>query len=131
MRAKKERRLPTRVIAFLKSNNINLHFVRQRVSLARRYVNLEYGLTWEWHKYFFDNPVILIDDTPDVTFEFVEDRNFKKNRLAYSYLTVPLMLNFKSNPGRAYRSFHLSVGGYAGLLIGANFKTKEKGNKNA
>lgn len=116
-------------LRMLKSLNLNLHLVQQRVSLANRYVNLVYGLTIESHRYRFDNPVVLLDDTPEVQFEFFEDRNFKKNRLAYTYLSVPLMFNFKSNPKYPYRSFHLSAGGFAGLLLGANFKTKEKGDK--
>ncbi len=112
-----------------KSTNINLHFVQQRVSLAGGYFNLVYGLTWEMHRAFFDNPVVLLPDTPEATFEFIPDANFKKNRLSYSYLTVPLMFNIKSNPRYSYRSLHISAGVYAGVLLGANFKTKEKGNK--
>lgn len=116
-------------LRLLKSLNFNLHLIQQRVSLADRHMNLVYGLTIESHRYRFDNPVVLLEDTPEVQFEFFEDRKFKKNRLAYTYLTVPLMLNLKSNPKYPYRSFHLSAGGFAGLLLGANFKTKEKGNK--
>lgn len=116
-------------LRLLKSLNLNLHLVQQRVSLADRYLNLVYGLTIESHRYRFDNPVVLLEDTPEVEFEFFEDRKFKKNRLAYTYLTMPLMFNFKSNPKYPYRSFHLSAGGFAGILLGANFKTKEKGNK--
>jgi hypothetical protein len=112
-----------------KSTNLNLHFVQQRVSLVDRYVNLIYGLTLESHRYFFDNPVVLLEDTPEVSFDFREGTRFKKNRLTYTYLTVPFMINFKSNPKSSYRSFHLSAGGFAGLLLGANFKTKVKGNK--
>ena len=116
-------------LRLLKSLNINLHLVQQRVSLATRNLNLVYGLSIESHRYRFDNPVVLLDDTPEVEFAFFEDRKFKKNRLAYTYLSVPLMFNFKSNPKYPYRSFHLSAGGFAGILLGANFKTKEKGNK--
>ena len=112
-----------------KSTNFNLHFVQQRVSLIDRYLNAVYGLTLESHRYFFDNPVVLLEDTPEVSFDFRQGTNFKKNRLTYTYLTVPFMLNLKSNPRYSYRSFHLSVGGFAGLLLGANFKTKVKGNK--
>jgi hypothetical protein len=112
-----------------KSTNFNLHFIQQRISLVNRNLNLVYGLSIESHRYFFDNPVILQEDTPEVSFEFVENRRFKKNRLAYTYLTVPVMFNIKSNPRYPYRSFHLSAGGFGGLLLGANFKTKVKGDK--
>ena len=117
-------------VRLLKSTNFNIHLIQQRIGLAKGYLNFTYGLTLEMHKYFFDNPIILLEDTPQVEFLFVPEKKFKKNRLNYSFLTVPFMINIKSNPRRAYRSFHLSVGGYAGLLLGANFKTKEKGEKN-
>ncbi|MDH3651929.1 MAG: PorT family protein [Saprospiraceae bacterium] len=113
----------------IKSTNLNIHILQSRLSLARGHLNLAYGLTLETHKYFFDNPVVMIADLPEVTFEFVEGVNFKKNRLNYTYLTVPLMLNIKSNPKYPYRSLHLSAGVYGGFLLGANFKTKTKGEK--
>ena len=116
-------------LRLFKSTNINLHLVQQRLSLAKRHLNLVYGLSIESHRYSFDNPVILLEDTPEAQFQFFENRRFKKNRLATTYLTIPMMFNIKSNPRYSYRSFHLSAGGYASLLLGANFKTKEKGNK--
>ncbi len=116
-------------VRLLKSTNLNIHFFQQKFSLARGYANFVYGLTLETHKYFFDNPIILLEDTPQASFEFVEGVNFKKNRLNYSYVTVPLMFNLKTNPRHTWRSFHLSFGGFAGILLGANFKTKEKGSK--
>lgn len=112
-----------------KSTNLNLHLIQQRINLANRNLNFVYGLSVESHKYFFDNPVVLLEDTPNAMFEFFEDRSFKKNRLTYTYLTIPMMFNIKSNPRYPYRSFHLSAGGFAGLLLGANFKTKERGDK--
>ncbi|MBK8502249.1 MAG: PorT family protein [Saprospiraceae bacterium] len=116
-------------LRLFKSTNLNLHLVQQRLSLAKRHLNLVYGLSLESHRYSFDNPVILLADTPEAKFQFFENRRFKKNRLASTYLTLPILFNIKSNPRYPYRSFHLSAGGYASLLLGANFKTKEKGNK--
>lgn len=113
----------------LKSLNINWHLVQQRLSMARGYLNLQYGLTLEYHRYFFQNPVILKDRTPNVEFEHTPEISYKKNRLRYTYLTVPLMVNIKSNPNRSSKSLHISAGGFAGIFVGANFKTKANGNK--
>ncbi len=110
-----------------KSTNLNIHLIQQRIGLVDRNVNFIYGLTFESHRYFFDNPVVLLEDTPNVSFAFNSDVRYKKNRLTSNYFSVPFMLNFKSNPKHTYRSFHLSIGGYAGLLLNANFKTKIKG----
>jgi hypothetical protein len=116
-------------LRLFKSTNFNLHLVQQRLGLANRHLNLVYGLSIESHRYSFDNPVVLLADTPEAQFQFFENRRFKKNRLASTYLTIPMMFNIKSNPRYPYRSFHFSAGGYASLLLGANFKTKERGNK--
>ncbi len=112
-----------------KSTNFNLHFFQQRVSLVERKLNLIYGLTFESHKYTFDNPLLLIADTPEVEFEFVDGVTFKKNRLTANYFTLPLMINLKTAPKKPLRSFQISAGGYVGFLVGANFKSKVKGNK--
>ncbi len=126
-------RLPNGIDPFelrtLNSTNINFHIVQQRLSLARRYINLIYGITFEAHRYSFENPVVLVPRISDVTFDYREDKNFKKNRLAYSYLTIPLMINLRSAPRHPYRSFYLSAGGFAGVRLGSNFKTKERGSK--
>jgi hypothetical protein len=111
-------------LRYVKSTNVNLHLIQQKVNIVRNHLNFIYGLTFEFHKYFFDNPVIMEPDEPLVQFTYVENANFKKNRLNYTYLTVPVLINIESNPHHMYRSFHLSAGVYGGPLIGANFKTK-------
>lgn len=113
-----------------KSTNVNLHLFQQRINLINHAVNLKWGLTFQFHKYWFDNPVVLQKDAPVATFDYLPEVNFKKNRLSATYLTMPIMFNFETKPRRKSRSFHINVGAYGGPRLGANFKTRIDGNKN-
>ncbi|MGI8892038.1 MAG: hypothetical protein ACR2GN_01125, partial [Bacteroidia bacterium] len=54
--------------------------------------------------------------------------NYLKTKLAVSYLTVPLLLEF--NDGKSKRSFHIAAGVIGGLRIGSHTKQKYQiGNK--
>ena len=112
-----------------KSTNVNLHVFQQKFNLVKNRFNLQWGLGFEFHKHSFSNPVVLEADRPQATFSYQPEVNFKKNRLSYSYLTVPLMLNYESNPAHPLESFRVSVGGFAGPRLGGNFKTKVDGDK--
>jgi hypothetical protein len=112
-----------------KSTNVNLHLFQQRINLINHAVNLKWGLTFQFHKYSFNNPVTLQKDAPQATFNYFENTNFKKNRLSATYLTMPVMLNFETKPCHKTQSFHINIGAYGGPRLGANFKTKVDGDK--
>jgi hypothetical protein len=109
-----------------KSTNVNIHAMQQRINLVNHHVNLKWGLTFEFHKHYFDNPVMLLEDQPDVTFAWDGERNLRKYRLSYTYLTMPVMLNFETNPKKGWKSFHFNIGAYGGPRIDSNFKVKGK-----
>ncbi len=112
-----------------KSTNVNLHLVRQRMNIIKGIVNLEYGLGFGFYKIMFENPVKLVPEQPQVTFEYNPETDYKKTRLSYSYLQLPLMLSFETKPEDRSKSFHISAGGYFGVRTGANHKTKMDGDK--
>ena len=112
-----------------KSSNVNIHLFQQRINLIKHHVNLKWGMTFEFHKYYFDNPVMLQEDAPEVTFLYDGERNLRKYRLSYSYLTMPVMLNFETNPKRGWKSMHFNIGGFGGPRMGSNFKVKGSGTK--
>ena len=110
------------------STNVNIYLSRQRFSLINNYLNLDYGIGVNFHKIMFDNPVILTREPNEINFSLADgsggERIPIKTRLSYSYLTVPLLLNFESNPENASRSFRISAGVYGGTRLGSNFKQK-------
>ena len=112
-----------------KSTNVNLHVFQQRINIANQSVFFKWGLTFQFHKYMFDNPVTLDADSPSATFTYHENTKFKKNRLSTTYLTMPIMLSFKTKAKPKGHSFHFDIGAYGGPRLGANFKTKLNGDK--
>lgn len=100
-----------------KSSNVNIWVVMQRLSLAKNYVNLKYGLGLEMFNLRYEsnisynrNPVYIFRDTV----------NFSKNKLYAAYAAVPFMLNINTSPGR--KGLILSAGVSAGYLIGSHNK---------
>lgn len=110
-----------------KSINVNLHLLRQRVNLIAHHVNLMYGIGFEFNDYRFANPVTLEPGQPELTFVDIEEP-IKKTKLATTYLNVPVMLNFETNPEELKRSFHLNAGMYGGVLLGSRIKYKTTDN---
>ncbi len=61
-----------------KSTNVNLHLFQQRINLINHAVNLKWGLTFQFHKYYFNNPFILEADQPMSTFTYLGDMDIRK-----------------------------------------------------
>ena len=81
----------------IKSTNVNIHFIKARLESRSGKVGLDMGPTLEIFKYFFENPIVMQGNQPQVTFDYMEGVNYRKNRLTATYLTFPLMLSFRSN----------------------------------
>ena len=97
----------------------------QKLSLAKNYVNLKYGLGLELNNYRFKSPISFKENgvlpysggmQTNEAFIFEDSISFSKNKLAADYLTVPLMLNFNSNPNHPKKGISLSAGVSAGYL---------------
>lgn len=107
-----------------RSWDINLHIFRQRIGFARNHVNLMYGMSVDFNHFNFDSNSVLVADTNVVTFRTPDNVNYNKNKLRTTYLEVPVLLNFNTNPRKSSRSVRVSGGVYGGLLVRA--KTKQK-----
>ena len=91
----------------IKSVNVNIWFFMQRLNLIKHYVNLKYGLGLELNNYRFKSALSLneggvnpynVSQTIDHAFIFRDSIGFSKNKLAADYVTIPFMLNFRTNP---------------------------------
>lgn len=117
----------------IKSVNINIWFFMQRLNLIKHYVNLKYGLGLELNNYRFKdnisfneggmNPYNPSQNIPH-PFIFRDSINLSKNKLAADYVTVPLMLNFRTNPDYADKGISLSAGISMGYLYSSRNKQK-------
>ncbi len=116
-----------------KSVNVNIWFFMQRLNLIKHYVNLKYGFGVELNNYRYKSNIsykesgyvpYTVNTQTNAPFIFRDSISFTKNKLAADYLTVPLMLNFTSNPGSSKKAISLSAGVSAGYLYSQRNKQK-------
>jgi hypothetical protein len=103
----------------LKSSNVNLWFVQQRVKLIKNFASLQYGVGFEMFNFRFEKNISFRDEV--VGKIKYDNINFSKNKLFVKYLTVPVKLNFNLTPG-ARKPLHASLGMSAGYLLKARNK---------
>lgn len=116
-----------------KSVNVNIWVFMQRVSLVKNHVNLKYGLGVELNNYRYKSAVNYNENglvpytagtQTNAPFIFRDSIAFSKNKLAADYVTVPVMLNFVSNPEKRKKGVSLSLGVSAGYLYSQRNKQK-------
>ena len=105
----------------IKSTNFNLWFFMQRRNLVKHVLNLKYGLGIETNNYRFENNVSFKKGS--LPYVFRDSIGFTKNKLALDYITIPVMLNFNTNPKRD-NALSMSVGVSAGYLYSSRNKQK-------
>lgn len=116
-----------------KSINVNLWIIGQRVNLIEHRLNLKYALGLEMNNYRFKsnisfnegglNPYNPSQDIPDA-YVMRDSIAFSKNKLAADYLTIPVMLNFRTNPGFTNKGVSVSAGVSMGYLYSSRNKQK-------
>ena len=105
-----------------KSLNVNIWFFMQRLNLIQHHVNLKYGLGIELNNYRYNSNISYRKENPFVTGQtpapaiFRDSVSFSKNKLAADYITVPLMINFCTNPVNQNKGVSISVGVSGGFL---------------
>ncbi|MFZ9660769.1 MAG: hypothetical protein ACO29O_02735 [Chitinophagaceae bacterium] len=101
-------------------SNFNLWFFTKNSSLIRNVVNLRYGLGIESNNYFYKTNITYVDGSDiHVTRQFLQ---YTKNKLVANYLTVPLMINFNTSPGKKSEGLQFSAGISGGYLYAARQK---------
>jgi hypothetical protein len=103
-----------------KSTNVNIWIFMQRLNILHHVLNLKYGLGVELNNYKYTEPIRFQETNMPLVMMGTED--FKKNKLAADYVTVPLMLNFNVDPKKK-NGFGFSVGVSAGFLYSSRQKT--------
>lgn len=101
-----------------KSSNVNIWLFMQKLSLAKRVVNLKYGIGIEMYNYRYSSNITYHKDPAYI---FRDTISFSKNKFSADYVTVPLMLNIDPYPNKR-RAFSFSVGVSAGYLYSSRNK---------
>ena len=114
-----------------KSVNVNIWLFMQKLNLIQHYVNLKYGLGVELNNYRFKSAVSFnegglnpYNSAQNIPHAFVmrDSISFSKNKLAADYVTIPLMINFNTNPNSYKNSLKLSAGVSMGYLYSSRNK---------
>lgn len=115
-----------------KSVNVNIWFFMQRMNLIKHHVNLKYGIGLELNNYRYKSSISYKEGgtipysgtQTNAPFIFRDSISFSKNKLAADYLTVPMMLNFNTNPNSKRKGLSISAGVSAGYLYSQRNKQK-------
>lgn len=116
-----------------KSVNVNIWVFMQKINLIKQHLNLKYGFGIELNNYRYKSAVnynegglvpYTVNTQTNAPFIFRDSISFSKNKLAADYATVPLMLNFVSNPNEHKKGFSLGFGISAGYLYSQRNKQK-------
>jgi hypothetical protein len=80
------------------------------------------------YNFRFENPISFSNTAGN--YQYFDVVDFKKNKLFVKYLSVPLLLNYHSNPENS-KSFYASIGMSAGYLIQTHTKqiSDERGKR--
>ncbi len=119
-----------------KSINVNIWVFMQRLNLIKHHVNLKYGFGVELNNYRYKSAInynegglvpYTANTQTNAPFIFRDSISFSKNKLAADYATIPVMLNFVTNPHQRKKGVSLSVGVSAGYLYSQ--RNKQKSNE--
>jgi Putative auto-transporter adhesin, head GIN domain/Outer membrane protein beta-barrel domain len=118
-----------------KSINVNINLFSHDFPLYKRYLMFTTGIGLTLNNYRFSSDKTLLSDTNRTVAAYDYDKNnerinYKKNKLAVNYITIPLLLQFNSR-----LEFNKSIHFAAGLLFSYKYNSHlklvytEDGNK--
>jgi len=117
-----------------RSMNIGLHLVNIKVGFGENLkpgkIGLSTGLKINWTHYSLEQDYKLERNQPTyqeaINYEVPE---LKKNRLRGTYLQIPFLLEFNSNPRSYHKSLNLGIGYVHQFLLGSQYKYKTREDK--
>jgi hypothetical protein len=110
---------------YVKSTNVNFNLLEQNFNLINNKLGLVTGVGFTWNNYRFDATETRLEKRDGIISVYNDqntDIRYIKSKLVVSYLTVPLMLEYQTNPRSKSNSFHLGAGMVGGLRIGSHTK---------
>jgi Outer membrane protein beta-barrel domain len=119
-----------------KSINVALYPFMYSIHLYKKSVNINTGLGFNWFNYRYENdvkPIKMLDSATGISYDAAisynsHNANLSKNKLASSYLTLPISLQFKPKIGR--NRFVIGGGVSVGYLLkGWNKSKTSSGSK--
>lgn len=108
-----------------KSVNVNIWPVWMKVNLIDHRLNLKTGFGAEMNNFRYTKSISYYNDASR-TYIVRDSVKFKKNKLFTEYLTIPMLLDFESDPYHNASSFRVVLGPTFGYLIKSRTKQVSK-----
>jgi hypothetical protein len=101
---------------------VNLNPFELNLNLVKRHFGLTSGLGFQLNNYYFTGPYMLIGDSSSLVAYKMIDQNgvpadLIVNKLFVSWLNVPILFEYQTNPYRRISSFHVALGVVGGVRI--------------
>lgn len=110
---------------FTQSRTFALNLLEKNFSLYKNKLGITTGLGFQWYNYNFTKNVQLFANQSAINgmFDTINPTTYKKSKLAYTMLNIPLLLEFQTNPNHNQKSFHLNAGLIFGVKLCSHTKT--------
>lgn len=111
-----------------RSLNVTTHFLPTTLRLfGDGAVNLKTAISLDFNNLRFNDDFIIRPKANTLTLD--STAVLKKNKLVATYVQLPLLLHFRTNPHEKKKSIDFSVGGYVGALIDGKTKRQDENEK--
>lgn len=110
-----------------RSLTVNLNPFEINANLCRNHIGFTTGLGLQISNYYFTNNYVMLKDSTALVAYQVQDSygnpvSIPVNKMVVSYLNLPLLFEYQTNPFRRTSSFHVTLGVIAGVRIGSYTK---------
>jgi len=101
---------------------VNLNPIELNLNLVKNHFGFTSGLGFQLSNYYFTGSNTLIPDSSALVAFRVVDINgapveLRRNKLFVSYLTLPILFEYQTNPKHRISSFHVALGVIGGVRI--------------
>lgn len=109
---------------FTASKVFSINLIEQNINLIKNKFGIVTGLGIQWNNYFLANNAFLSGDSNVVTggFDVANKDNYSKSKLTTTFINVPLIFEYQTNPKHNSKSFHINAGAVFGVRIGSHTK---------
>ncbi|MFA5781436.1 MAG: DUF2807 domain-containing protein [Bacteroidales bacterium] len=107
-----------------KSINVSLNFWEENIPIWKKHINIVTGMGVDISNYrFASKNYSLLPDSNYISADYDSTGSIKKNKLAVTYLNMPLLLQLDTKPfGKKKRTLHISGGIVGGVRLWSHVK---------
>ncbi len=106
---------------YWKSVNVRLNLFQKNLITLKNQFGVYTGLGFSWDNYRFNTDKVLVSEPGGVIF-VDEGIEYNKNKLALTYLNVPLLVEWQTLSPQKFKRFHIAGGINVGWLMKSHTK---------